>query len=304
MNSWAIICEESDLPGLWRRWQSENVVTISFGTPEFLSEHSELSAPNAAWGFARARVMEMEPGDIIVPFLRQNRIGRVAHFRGQKVDQWNPIIQNDHGRLIEVTWQVDGMPPADKVALIPRDIRRPVRRTVSRLDPDWCKQLLDVLADAENWQDLPVVQEADEDEDEIEPVDSARFALEKHLEEFIEANFSRIDFGRHIELFQNDQSSGRQFPTTIGTIDLLATDLETGEFVVIELKKNRSDDAVVGQILRYMGWVSENLDNGRGRVSGVIIVPESSDRLRYALKMVPNVSVFTYSVSFGLAKDA
>ena len=298
MNYWAIICEEPDLPGLWNKWQQENVLTISFGTPEYLEEHPQLKSPTGAYGFAERLIKQMQPGDHIIPFLKQNRIGRVATFRRQRIDEWVPIWRGDHGRRIEVVWQTDNMPPPEKVALIPLELRKPIRRTVTRLSPERFDELRQVLANADSWQDLPVVESADEEAEEAP--DESRFPLEAHLEEFIEGNFARVNFGRGLELYQDEENTGRQFPTTIGSIDLLAKDVESGELVVIELKKNRTDDAVVGQILRYMGWVREHMPEGGGTVSGIIIAPEVSDRLKYALKMVPNVRVFTYSVSFCL----
>ncbi|MDV2495789.1 MAG: endonuclease NucS [bacterium] len=128
------------------------------------------------------------------------------------------------------------------------------------------------------------------------------FAMEKYLEEFIEANFDKIDFKRKLLLHEDEEGSGRQYPTPIGNIDLLAIDKNTEEFVVFELKKGRSGDIVVGQILRYMGWVQENLAKERSRVNGIIIANDLDKKLEYALKMISNVELFIYSVSFELTK--
>ncbi|CUU05230.1 Protein of unknown function DUF91 [Candidatus Kryptobacter tengchongensis] len=130
--------------------------------------------------------------------------------------------------------------------------------------------------------------------------ESMEFAMEKYLEEFIEANFNKI-FGANLELYQDEESTGRQYPTPIGNIDLLAVDREKKEFVVIELKKGRSSDVVVGQILRYMGWVKENIAKDYN-VRGIIILKERDEKLEYALKLIPNVSLFLYEVSFSLKK--
>lgn len=132
-------------------------------------------------------------------------------------------------------------------------------------------------------------------------VESMEFAMEKYLEEFIEANFSKIDFGANLELYQDEENSGRQYPTSIGNIDLLAVDRGEKEFVVIELKKGRSSDVVMGQTLRYMGWVKENLADDYD-VRGIIIVKEKDEKLEYALKFVQNVSLFVYYVSFDIKK--
>ena len=62
------------------------------------------------------------------------------------------------------------------------------------------------------------------------------FVLEAHLEEFIEANWPHIDFGRPLELYEaEDGKSGCQFPTDIGRLDFLATDTSSNELVGIEL---------------------------------------------------------------------
>lgn len=135
--------------------------------------------------------------------------------------------------------------------------------------------------------------------------ESMEFVMEKYLEEFIEENFDKIDFGAKLELYQDEENTGRQYPTLVGNIDLLAIDRTNKEFVVIELKKGRSSDVVVGQILRYMGWVKENLavnEYEQYNVRGIIISKEKDDRLEYALKMLKNVNVFLYSVSFELKR--
>lgn len=134
-----------------------------------------------------------------------------------------------------------------------------------------------------------------------EEIESMEFAMEKYLEEFIETNFNRINFGEKLELYQDEESTGRQYPTPIGNIDLLAVDKANKEFVVIELKKGRSSDVVIGQILRYMGWVKENLAKDHS-VRGIIIAKERDEKLEYALKMTPNLSLFSYIVSFELKR--
>jgi hypothetical protein len=52
--------------------------------------------------------------------------------------------------------------------------------------------------------------------------ESTEFVMEKYLEEFIENNFSKIDFGEKLELYQDEENTGRQYQTPIGAIDLLA----------------------------------------------------------------------------------
>ena len=128
----------------------------------------------------------------------------------------------------------------------------------------------------------------------------ASFALEEHLEEFMEANWSSIDFGRPLRVWTDaDGEWGRQYRTDVGTIDFLCEDVASNEMVVVELKRGKSSDRVVGQILRYMGWVREQLANDRG-VSGIIITHEYDDQVRYAIAELPKVEAWTYQVSFTL----
>ena len=71
--------------------------------------------------------------------------------------------------------------------------------------------------------------------------------------------------------------------------------------MVIELKKGRPSDQVIGQVLRYMGWVKRNLcKDGRGGVKGLVICRDPDPKLSYALEMTKNIDVRYYSVSFKL----
>jgi hypothetical protein len=67
------------------------------------------------------------------------------------------------------------------------------------------------------------------------------------------------------------------------------------------LKRGRSSDSAVGQVLRYIGWVDENLARPGQKTRGIIIAKEVDDALRYAVKGLMNVSVLTYKVDFKLS---
>ncbi|MCI0785316.1 MAG: DUF1016 family protein [Chloroflexi bacterium] len=129
------------------------------------------------------------------------------------------------------------------------------------------------------------------------------FALEKYLEEFIVTNFRTI-FDDRLRLYTDPEgNSGRQYSTDVGRIDILATEPATKSYVVIELKKGQESDKVVGQTLRYMGWVKEHICEGNEGVRGLIICRESDERLRYALSVVPEVEVRFYEVNFRLLQN-
>ena len=147
-----------------------------------------------------------------------------------------------------------------------------------------------------------------EEENELDVEGRKEFVLEKYLEDFIVTNFDAI-FGGQFELYVDAEGSrGQQYPaiandgTDVGRIDVLAKERGTGSFVVIELKKGRESDVVVGQTLRYMGWVQENLCQQGEDVKGLIICKAQDERLRYALQALPgNIRVKFYTVSFRLS---
>jgi hypothetical protein len=129
----------------------------------------------------------------------------------------------------------------------------------------------------------------------------SEFALESHLEEFLFVNWNQIDFFKEkLSLYSVEDINGRQFPAGDWSIDFLCTDITNGDFVVIELKRGKPSDSVVGQTLRYVTWVRENLARENQRVKGIIIAREIDKPLQYAIRSVPDIKVLTYKVDFKL----
>jgi len=126
-----------------------------------------------------------------------------------------------------------------------------------------------------------------------------RFGLEKFLSDFLVYNWEKTSIGQRYELYEEDGDIAQEYSTPIGRIDLLARDRDNADWVVIELKRGRSSDVVVGQLLRYMGWTQENLASEGEAVRGVVIAGDADDRLRYALKpLTDKVTLLTYTVQF------
>ena len=73
--------------------------------------------------------------------------------------------------------------------------------------------------------------------------------------------------------------------------------------LVVELKRGRVSDNVVGQIQRYMGFVKEELAEPNQIVKGVIIGLEEDLRIRRALSVTNNIEYYRYEVSFKLNKQ-
>ncbi|OGZ32547.1 MAG: hypothetical protein A3H02_00185 [Candidatus Niyogibacteria bacterium RIFCSPLOWO2_12_FULL_41_13] len=115
-------------------------------------------------------------------------------------------------------------------------------------------------------------------------------ALEvQHYQSLIHRNFTQL-FGGELSYYDLERQNEKhgQFDTQeVGIIDFLTVD-KNKDLVVIELKRN-STDQTLGQILRYMGWVNENLCKNSQKVKGIIIAESKDNRLDYALTVVPSV---------------
>lgn len=133
--------------------------------------------------------------------------------------------------------------------------------------------------------------------------DPSVFALEKHLEDFLVQNWNSTELGKSYEIFEEEgEMAGQQYPTDTGPIDILAISKDVKELLVVELKKGRASDAVVGQIQRYMGFVLDELAEPGQTVRGCIIALEDDLRLRRALRATTNIDFYRYEVSFKLFK--
>jgi restriction system protein len=133
--------------------------------------------------------------------------------------------------------------------------------------------------------------------------DPSVFALEKHLEDFLVQNWKSTDLGKHYDIYEEDgEMVGQQYPSDTGPIDILAISKDRKELLVVELKKGRVSDMVVGQVQRYMGYVKEELAERGQRVRGVIIAFEDDVKIRRALLVASNIDFYTYKVQFKLEK--
>ena len=130
--------------------------------------------------------------------------------------------------------------------------------------------------------------------------DLATFAMEAQLRDFIIENISRIPIGgMHVSVYRNAEGrDGREYPTDVGPIDILAIN-DQGDFFVFELKLDRGPDRALGQLARYMGWVKIHLAGDR-QVRGVVVARSIDERLRYAACVMPNVVLLEYQVEFRL----
>ena len=133
-----------------------------------------------------------------------------------------------------------------------------------------------------------LAEEFEEEEDiEIPP---SSVSLEKDLINCLASDPSQIEKGLELKEKEYDTRN-------VGRIDLLCTD-KNRDFVVVETKKGKESDKVVGQIQRYMGWINRNLAKNGENVRGIIIVNEFDEGLDYAVSVNENIQLKYYEVKF------
>jgi restriction system protein len=130
--------------------------------------------------------------------------------------------------------------------------------------------------------------------------DPSVFALEKHLEDFLVKNWSTTVLAKKYDIFTEDSEIvGQQYPS-----DILAVSKDGKELLVVELKRGRASDAVVGQIQRYMGYVKDELAEPGQTVKGLIIALEDDIKIQRALSVCTNIEFYTYKIQFTLDKKS
>jgi restriction system protein len=250
--------------------------------PEYAPQTATLSF-NMLWSFYHA----IQPGDIVIARRGRKRIAGVGTVKGSA---YHSATKNrdatgtgrEYPNHIDLTWHDT-----------PRDKEFPNMVFGMQTLYEIKEQLFTELVQDPGARALEPPEEGVEDQ--------AEFALEKYLEDFIVTNFEAI-FRGELVLYQDPEENviGQQYGTEAGTIDILAKEPVTNAIVVIELKKGRESDRVVGQTLRYMGWVAENLCTEGQPVKGIIVCRDADSRLTYALKMTSGISVKYYRVDFKL----
>ncbi len=103
--------------------------------------------------------------------------------------------------------------------------------------------------------------------------------LEKGLEEAIKPNLSQLGLKFASEGIRQQFSMG----VGVGRSDLICEDAN-GNLVILELKRGRSSDEVVGQVLRYMGHVRANVAKDGQDVFGCILTGDYDEHLKLAAK--------------------
>jgi restriction system protein len=134
--------------------------------------------------------------------------------------------------------------------------------------------------------------------------DPVAFAMEKHLEEFLVRNWQQTTLSLGFEILsEGEETIGQQFPTDVGPIDILAVSKDKSRLLVIELKRGRASDVVVGQLLRYMGFVKGKVAEPHQSVEGLVIALQNDHKLKWALSALPNLRFLRYQINFNLIEE-
>ncbi len=150
------------------------------------------------------------------------------------------------------------------------------------------KNLLDI-EDYNSINDLIWLARRPEVEDELK-LSITSVGLEKDLRDYLAENPNLIENGLSL--------IGKEYPIEgAGRADLVCQD-KRENYVVIETKKGRESDKVVGQILRYIGGLKKE---GKKRTRGIIIVNEPDEKLDFAIEAVKDfIKLKYYKVRFDI----
>ncbi len=152
------------------------------------------------------------------------------------------------------------------------------------------------------WTPEVAVNVESETPPETVPLVTQHFMLEKHLQDFLHDNWDSTELGHEWEIYsEDDEEVGVEYNTlTVGRIDILAKHKHEPRWLVVELKRDQTSDATVGQVLRYIGWVKQNLAKRDEQVEGLVIAHEADESIKYAISAIPNVRLMLYEVEFRL----
>lgn len=101
--------------------------------------------------------------------------------------------------------------------------------------------------------------------------------LEKGLEEVLKQNLDQVE----LTLANEDIQQQFYMGIDIGRSDLICMD-RNGDLCVIELKRGMASDQAIGQVLRYIGWINENIAKEKQNVYGMIVARDFDEHLRLA----------------------
>lgn len=234
----------------------------------------------ALWTFGKG----MQRGDLVF-----SPDGNGNYFSGEVTGEYQYVADSFFPHQREVSWHKSTFGKNE----MSEDFRKAAGKPLTIIETTKYQDEIDLLIGDTRKQTIFSSDETVED--------PSAFALEKHLEDFLIFNWAQTELSKKYDLVTDEGVIvAQQYQSDTGPIDILAISKDKKEYLVVELKKGRTSDVVVGQTLRYMGFVKNELAINGESVRGVVIALEDDLRLRNALSMVPSIDFFRYQVDFKL----
>jgi len=234
----------------------------------------------ALWTFGKG----MQRGDVFF-----SPDGNGNYFSGEITGDYKYVENSFFPHQREVTWRKATFPRS----AMTEDLKNATAATLTIIEVTRFASEIEVLISGKSKISISSSDETLEDPSE--------FVFEKHLEDFLVHNWAQTELAKKYDLVMDGGVVvAQQYQSDTGPIDILAISKDKKEYLVIELKKGRTNDAVVGQTLRYMGFVRNDLAVNGETVRGLVIAHQNDLRLRNALSMVPSIDFFIYQVDFKL----
>jgi restriction system protein len=234
----------------------------------------------ALWTFGKG----MQRGDLI--FCPD---GNGNYFSGEVTGDYMYVEDSFFPHQRGVAWQKATFSRSD----MSEDLKRSTGATLTIIEVTKFAEEIETLTGGQSKQTIFA--------SDVTVEDPSAFALEKHLEDFLVYNWPQTELAKKYDLVTDEGVIvAQQYASDTGPIDILAISKDKKEYLVVELKKGRTSDVVVGQTLRYMGFVKNDLAVNGENVRGAVIALEDDLRLRNALSMVPSIDFYRYQIDFKL----
>jgi len=213
-------------------------------------------------------------------FIKDRNLNNESIFTVQDVCTW---FEQDYPSPVVQTKYI-------KPQLLKKTVNHPERLEAGKYDPD--ASSVDDLFYSINppvFDQFQLYQEAVHDP----PLYPDTIVHERELQQILTLDPGQIEPG--LRLIRANYPAGGRF------IDLFYSDCDHN-LLVVELKVSRAYDRVVGQLLRYMGWVKKYHAEDNQQVRGLIIGDKITQDLLLAVSMVPNVECKEYDKSARLIR--
>jgi len=119
----------------------------------------------------------------------------------------------------------------------------------------------------------------------------ARFYNEDELQKCLVDHWQITCLGKEWDLCRHN---GHFDTREVGTLDILARHKNRPAWLIVELKVGKPSDNVLGQLLRYMGWIRARHAAEGEAIEGLVIGSERDPQITYGLGCLPNVQFICY----------